>query len=292
MTVSHRVRGAASRERRAAHRVAAHPVIDALGRAGFWARGVLWLTLAALIAAALAGRAHSETDRRGAVTVLAASAPGAILVALCAAAFAGHAVWRWAEAAGGLHHQHGGRGAGKRAWFVVVGGAYLVLAVSCLSVLTSRSQQSEESRTQGAAGSIMGMTLGRPLLALVGAMLVACGVGLVVWAVTARFENRLHVEDMPGGVRSFVRAVEMPGQVARAALLVLAGSLLVRSAVDADPHQAHGLDGTLRTLVAQPLGTLMLAAIALGLCGFGIASGLEAAYLRTSGDDSSGRRRG
>jgi hypothetical protein len=68
------------------------------------------------------------------------------------------------------------------------------------------------------------------------------------------------------------------GMVARSAVFALGGYLLIRAAIDFDPDEAQGLDGTLKTLAQQAYGQLLLAVIAIGLFAYGLYSWAEARY--------------
>ena len=50
------------------------------------------------------------------------------------------------------------------------------------------------------------------------------------------------------------------------------------AAAQADPQESSGLDGALKTLAAQPLGTVLLLAVATGLVLYGIYSFARARY--------------
>ena len=50
------------------------------------------------------------------------------------------------------------------------------------------------------------------------------------------------------------------------------------AALEADPEESSGLDGALKTLAAQPLGTALLLAVAAGLALYGLYSFARARY--------------
>jgi len=68
------------------------------------------------------------------------------------------------------------------------------------------------------------------------------------------------------------------GVTARGAVFGLAGALLIKAAIDYDPNQSQGIDGTLRVVAAQAYGQILLVAAALGLIAFGLYSFIEARY--------------
>jgi hypothetical protein len=48
-----------------------------------------------------------------------------------------------------------------------------------------------------------------------------------------------------------------------------------------DPRDAKGIDGVLKSLAAEPFGSLLLALMAGGLAAFGVFSLIEVRYART-----------
>lgn len=60
--------------------------------------------------------------------------------------------------------------------------------------------------------------------------------------------------------------------------LTVVGGLFGLAAVEADPEESSGLDGALKMLAAQPLGTALLLAVAVGLALYGVYSIARARY--------------
>ena len=268
-----------------AQEVAGSRTVELLGRVGMVSRGVLLVTLGAVCVGVVIGRGSDAADSRGALQALVGSLPGALIVGACAAGFAAQALWRWAEAAGGLRGDDGARGGGKRLGYVVAGIVDAALAVVAVSVLAGRSEKKDENtRSRDAAGHLFGLPLGRPLLALVGVVLVGSGIAVAVWTVRGGCFKRLRMDRLHEPVRRAVRILEPAGQLARAVLLLTAGGIVIRAALESRPDEATGMDGTLRTLTGAPLGSLLLVAVGLCIAGLGLASFAETPALRTSGD--------
>lgn len=68
------------------------------------------------------------------------------------------------------------------------------------------------------------------------------------------------------------------GMAARGFVLALAGLLLIRAAVDFDPEQANGIDGTLKLIAQQTYGQILLTLTAVGVIAYGLYSFAEARY--------------
>ena len=70
------------------------------------------------------------------------------------------------------------------------------------------------------------------------------------------------------------------GSVGRGVVFGLLGVLLVGAAINHDPNQAQGIDGTLRTIADQSYGQVLLFLTALALFAFAAYSLVEARYRR------------
>jgi hypothetical protein len=85
---------------------------------------------------------------------------------------------------------------------------------------------------------------------------------------------------MSAAVRSWVNWIGRIGHLARAVVFGLVGVFLLRAAVEYDPNNAVGLDGTLAKLSHSSYGPFLLVVVACGLIAFGIYSLSDARYRR------------
>jgi len=279
MTVDTVLRGANSRARRAGN----NEWVDRVARVGFAARGVLYLTVAFLAASIAVGRAGQTADKQGAVKALAETSLGKLLLVVLAVGFAGLGLWQATEALWGKRQEHNdAKRSAKRALSAGRAVLYLVLAVTAASVLLSGSDtkgggdQKEHTWT----ARVLEVTGGRLLVGLGGLVIVAAGGWLVVSAVRRKFEKHLDTRAMPTALCRVARVGGVFGYGARGVVAALAGLLLVKAAIDYDPQQAKGVDGTLRTIAEQPYGKVLLLLAAAGLAAFGLFSFIEARYRR------------
>jgi Domain of Unknown Function (DUF1206) len=267
-------RGAASIERAAESAAQSEPLGWA-ARAGLTARGVVWMLIGVLGLTLAGGSSGRSADQKGALQELLGKPFGAVLVILMALGFAGYALWRLSEAAFGVTGD--GRGAGPRLQSLVRGVTYLVLAGSAVSTVrgTGSSQGSQQESLTARAMQHAG---GRWLVGLVGVVIIGIGVALVVQGWQLRFMR--YFRAVPPQIRQLVVELGRVGTIGRGAVLAVAGALVVIAAWTADPHQARGLDGALRTLLAQPYGTVLGVLASLALLAFGVYGLAEATYRR------------
>jgi hypothetical protein len=69
-----------------------------------------------------------------------------------------------------------------------------------------------------------------------------------------------------------VRALSGNGNVARGAILGIIGELVLTAAIEHEPNQTEGLDGSLKRLLAHGWGEVVVLLIALGFAAFGVYS--------------------
>jgi len=271
--------------RHAAERAAESTAADRLGQVGILARAVMVFVVAAIAVQIVRGGSGRAADSHGALQTLAGSSGGVALLCLLAAAFAGHAVWRLLEAATGLHHDHGEQRTLKRIGFAALGALYAGLCVTTVRVIAGGDPGSENQASKTATGDLLGMPGGRVVTALLGVAVIAIAVGVAVWAAKSEFLKTLHTEHLARRAQDAVRWLGMAGQWSRAAILAVAGWMLIDAAVENNSSKAQGLDGTLRVIAGRPYGSALLLAVCAGLVVFGVFSVAQALLLRTSADD-------
>jgi len=101
---------------------------------------------------------------------------------------------------------------------------------------------------------------------------------MIYRGLAQKFEKRLDTSDMGPLVGRLVDITGAVGISARGLVVGLAGFVGVKAAIDVDPAQAHGIDGTLRLIAHRTYGGVLLTATALGLVCYGIYSFAEARY--------------
>lgn len=254
-----------------------------LARMGLAARGVVYLVVG-LIALDLArsGGSGEQADQEGAVQEIAGRSFGSALLVVLSAGLAAYVLWRLSQAICGVRHERDEKKrSAKRlacAGKAVVYGA--LLATTLRYVLGDKSSgggggdQREESLTARA----LELPAGQVLVGLVGLAIVAGGLFLVHRGISQRFEEPLDTSSMSETTERAVTVLGMVGLSARGVVVGLLGLLVVQSAVEFDPEEAAGFDGTLKTVAAQPYGPVLLAVVALGVVVFGLYSFAEARY--------------
>ncbi|RKE17366.1 DUF1206 domain-containing protein [Streptomyces sp. TLI_171] len=257
----------------------------AAGRAGFVARGVLYVLVGALALQIAFGSGGEQADRQGALHQVAARPFGAAMLWALAAGLAGMALWRASTAVLGEagRKETGSRvlSAGRAVFYASVcwGTAAYAAGSGGGSAGGSGSGGSDEASRDWTA-TALGWPAGRWLVGAAGLTLAGIGTAIAVRAVQRRFLRKLRTDAMPPRVRPAVTGVGMAGNVARGTVYAAAGAFVVVAAVRFDPGQAKGMDDTLRSLAGSAAGPWLLAAVAVGLVLYGVFSFVSARWRR------------
>ena len=255
--------------------------LDRAARVGFAGRGVLYLTVAFLAVGIARGRGGQQADKQGAVRALAETRFGTALLILLVVGFTGYALWQAAEAAWGRRDEGDEtKRTAKRAGSAVKALVYAALAATTASILLGGGGGGSGQQESTWTAKVLELPGGRILVGLAGLVIVCVGGWLVARGVQRKFEKHLDTASMPREVRGATAVGGLVGHTARGVVAGLAGLLLVKAALDYDPREAKGIDGTLRTIALQPYGRILLLAAAVGLAAFGLFSFVEARYRR------------
>jgi Domain of Unknown Function (DUF1206) len=270
-----------TREARYAARKAGNSrYVDWLARAGFTARGIMYVLIGVLaIEIAFGGSGH-KADQSGAARLVASTPFGAFLLWLLVVGFAGMALWRLSEAL------YGGPGADGRkasnrliAGFKAVLYGFIAFGIAKYA-LGLGAPKSSNKQTVDLTSTAMREPGGRILVGIVGVVLIGVGAWLAWRAFEKKFVEEIKTGEMSPRTRRAVVAFGRVGGIARGIVFGAAGLFLLIAAVTAHAHKAKGIDATLRAFTKTPAGPWLLVLIALGLVIFGVYSLAEARWRR------------
>jgi hypothetical protein len=272
--------GAAGRS--TGERVAEHPAVRTTARIGLAARGVLYLLVGLLALRVALGNGSDRADKSGAIATVARQPFGKGLLVALAVGFAAYAAWMIVRAVV-VEERRDRKRRTKRAAYVGRAAVYGVLSASCLQALSQSQAATENNSTRQAhelTATVMGWSFGRPLVALAGVALIAAMFVFVDRGMTQKWRDDLDLSPLRHSTRQAVRMSARIGWVGRGLVFGLVGIFVVRAALQFDPNDAVGLDGSLRELANGTGGRALLALAAFGLLAFGCYSLVEAKYRR------------
>jgi uncharacterized protein DUF1206 len=273
-TARHRTRDA----RYAARRAGNSRYVNWLARAGFVARGVMYILIGVLALEVAFGNSGHKADQSGAVRLVGNTPFGGVLLWLLVIGFAGMALWRLSEAF------YGGPGAdGRKASTRLIAGFKAVLygfiAFFILKyALGLGAPKSSNKQSVDLTSTAMREPGGRILVGIIGLVLIGVGAWLAWRAFQRKFLSDLRTGEMSPQTRKVVTFLGRYGGIARGIVFGAAGLFLLIAAVSANAHKAKGIDATLRAFTKTPAGPWLLVLVAIGLILFGTYSWAESRW--------------
>jgi hypothetical protein len=256
-----------------AERAARGSVMKGAARAGFVARGVIYLLVGVLALQIAFGEHGQQADRQGALAEIAQRPFGAVLLWALGIGLAGMALWRLSEAVFGAAGPDG-RSAKKRLLALgrCVFYSFVAYSVLALAAGSGSGGSSSDEQSKDVTARLLGVPAGQWIVGAAGAGIVVAGVWIGARAVTRAYRKKLRLGEMSPRTRRLVDVTGVGGGAARGLVFAAAGAFAVRAAVDYAPDRAKGLDDTLRSFAHTPAGPGLLACVAAGLVLFGLFS--------------------
>lgn len=264
-----------------ARRAANSKAMEGAARAGFVARGVIYLLVGALaLRIAFPGGGSQQADRGGAVAEIAGKPFGEVMLWLLGAALVGMALWRLSEALFGQAGPDGDKPT-KRAMAAARFVFYSFVAYSVLTFAAGDAGSgsgSSDKQSEDVTAKALELPGGQWIVGVAGLVIGGAGLWMAVQALMRKFRKHL---DMSGTSKKTRRAVDFVGVFggsARGVVFATAGGFAVAAAVQHAPGKSKGMDDTLRSFTETPVGPWLLVLIALGLLAFGVFSWANARY--------------
>ena len=250
--------------------------VRVVARAGFVALGLIHL-LIGIIALGIALGASGQADQSGAVSQMAATPGGIVLLwagliacGVLALYMASDAVMGWS-------------GGSSKPWMnrLKAAGQAIVFVVAAVTfgsfALNRPSSSSEKSRTTSA--DLMSSTPGTVLLVIIGVALLAAAGTYVFMGITRKYEKNLRGKPS-GALGDAFTILGVVGYCAKGVALGAVGLLILIATAAHDPSQQGGLDSALKAFLKQPFGGWVLGFVSLGLMAYGIYSLFRSRYQR------------
>lgn len=256
---------------------AEHPAIVRLGRAGWLAKGIVYL-LAGGLALLVVGRSFGwasvaaggrEASPTGAIKEVASSTGGPLLLVALAVGMFLYAAWRVATAL--LPGSTDAEGLATRVGYGVSAVLYTTFGITAISLAQSRAAKADGNTTVSDLTSrVMQHTIGRWFIGIAGVVVIGAGLYRIVKGLKSDVTADVDMSGMSPERARWTRRLGAFGEIGRGIAMGLIGFFLVRAAVTFNAVEATGLDGALRRLALESWGVLVVAGIGLGLMAYGL----------------------
>jgi len=255
------------------------PLFEGLARAGYVARGLIYIVIgicAIRLADGVNGQPASQT---GALKLIADQRFGHALLVLMAIGLGGYSLWRLAQVVFGTTPEAGRHSTLDRIGALGSAVAYATFCFIALSILLApETTAGNDQKPRDVTRTALEWPAGRWLVGAVGVLfLVVAGYQLYM-GISRKFLEDSKVGEMDQSVRKAFTVLGVVGLCARAVAFGLIGVFIFRAARDFKASEAVGLDGALERLTRQSYGPTLLLIVALGLIAFGIYSIADARF--------------
>lgn len=241
-----------------------------LGRAGMACYGVVHLVLAYLALQVAFGGGGEQADQKGALEQVGSTAFGQILLWVLALGLVAFGLWQFLMAATGYTWTSGGKRTRKRLGAGARGVVVIALGVTAFRLATGNGGGGSSDQTQQEfTAKLLRLPAGPALVVVAAVAVLGVAVAAGVKGVKQSFLEDLDPAGLPGKTKRWVGWLGTTGYLAKGVVFAVIAILLGYAGFNADANKAGGLDAALKTLAAQPFGTVLLAVVAFGLAAFG-----------------------
>jgi hypothetical protein len=252
--------------------------VTLLARAGLIAKGFVYCTsgLLALMAALHIGNESSkEADSSGVLYFLNDSSVGSWLLPLLALGLLCYSVWRFTEAY--QHTKGSNKDWKKAARYILSGLAYVLLALSAIKIVLDKDKKGGDSQ-QAFAGELLSKPFGQWLLGIAAVIIAGIGIYQVYYGLSEKY--RKHVQNMSLHTKhaNLMLGAGKIGYVARGIVWLIIGYLMMQAAIASSSSQAGDSGEAFSFIQQSPMGKYLLAALGVGLIGYGCFNFIRARY--------------
>jgi hypothetical protein len=258
---------------------AEHPGVVKIGRAGWFAKGVVYV-IAGFLALSVAAKASGWADETsatgdqeaspiGAIKTVAGSSGGTLLLWLLAVGMLLYAAWRVVSAL--LPGSTDAKGWAHRIGYIASAVMYTTFAISAIA-LARRSPETPDGnkKVTDISSTIMTNGLGRLVIGVVGVIVICVGLYRISKGLKLDMEDELDMSGTSPGFRHWIERLGAVGEIGRGVGFGLVGFFLLRASITYDASEATGLDGALRTLATESWGVVVVVVVGVGFAAYGI----------------------
>lgn len=246
--------------------------IEWLARAGYVAKGVVYLIIGVLAVQVAMGDGGQTTGAKGALAVIAGEPFGQTLLVITGIGLIGYALWRTVQAVMDPDDEGSdAKGTSVRVAYAGSGILHVMLAIEAFRLaFGSAGGGGNDGSAQHWTRQLMEQPFGIWLVGAAGVAALAGGAVQIYRAYSAKFMEKLRTHSMNSTERTWSERIGRAGFAARGVVFFVIGGGLVNAAMTTDPSEAVGFGQALSQLSGTSHGPWLLGLVALGLAAYGI----------------------
>lgn len=251
--------------------------IEMAAKAGWIAKGGLYVTLGILALTAAVGSGGALTGNEGVLQWISNRPFGTLLLVLAGIGLACYALWRFAQAIVDpeVHKDHKEMIVKRLGW-ALSGAMHVALSVAAFQLVVGGGDGGQSKQTW--LSQILSSGFGAFVVGVLGVTAIGYGLYQFKKALDLAFLQDVDTGAMSHNERKTLRVVGRLGLAARGVVFPIIGYFLVKAAVESDASEAAGVGGALGQIAET--SWILLAIVALGLSAYGVLQLFFAKYRR------------
>lgn len=250
-----------------------------VARAGYAAKGIVYLVIGGLALQAAVGSGGATTDSGGALAAIGESTAGRTMLLLMGIGLVGYALWAILSALLDAEDRGvDGKGILLRIGQAGRGVIYGALGVRALTFFTNAGGSGSGGEADAWSARVLSLPGGRALMAAAAAGIIGYALYQLWRGARKNLQKHLRVGGADPEVIVWVLRLARFGIIARGVVFLVIGWFLVQVAQESDSSRAGGIGESLATLGSQPHGRVLLGAVAAGLIAYGVWQLANARY--------------
>jgi len=249
--------------------------VEKAARAGYFTKGVLYLTLGGLsvMAAWMGGKASGSEE---AVRTIGEQPFGQALLVLVGIGLFGYAAWKAVQAAVDTEgHGSDASGIMRRIGYAASSLIHVGLGITAVQLALGSAGSSGRKSW---LSELLATDFGPILVIVAGLAVIAAGLAQIREAYQERYRDDLNFGRMSASERKAIDTSAKVGLYARGVVFPIMGVYLIKSGMSESPSYTKGVGGALDEIASSPVGPLGLGIVALGLAAYGVYMVASAKY--------------
>ncbi|MGB3617391.1 MAG: DUF1206 domain-containing protein [Catalinimonas sp.] len=252
--------------------------VENFARFGVAAKGGVYLLVGILTTMAAFGEGGKVTGKGGAFREILDKPFGQVLLGLIAVGLLGYVMWRFIQAIKDPDNKGSdGKGMLMRVAYFISGVLYLALAIYAITLITGGSGGSGGGGRESLVAKVLQKSYGQWLVGAAALAILAKGGYQIYRAYSDEFMKRIKSLQLGAKVQRSVKMMGKIGFLARGIVLGIVGYFLLRAAIESNSNNAGGTEQAFQFL-QNTGGTILLAAVAIGLAAYGAFMFVRAKY--------------